>query len=110
LKEAPMLQPFAPPPAGSAALRGTGVALRTAQTIGIEWLDLVKQQADDWVATVERMAACRDPAEFASLQSSLLHRMGERTMSRSFVIADLAGTFLGRMVPGGTAPGPRRNP
>ena len=105
-----MLQPFASPPAGSAALRGAGVALRTAQTIGIEWLDLGKQQADDWVATAERMAACRDPAELASLQGSLLQRMGERTLSRSFVIADLVVSLLGRMVSGGTAPGPRRNP
>ncbi len=57
-----MQQPFATPSVGATALRGTGAAVRTAQTIGLEWLDLGKQSYEDVVATAGRWPPAATPA------------------------------------------------
>ena len=102
-----MQQPFATPLVGAASLRGTGAAIRTAQTIGLEWLDLGKQSYDDLVATAERMAACANPGQALTLQRALAQRMTERALARSVVVSDQVTALFGQML---RPVGPRRGP
>ena len=96
-----MQKPFATP------LRGTGAAIRTAQTIGLEWLDLGRQGYDDFVATLRRMAACRTPTEVLTLQGAVTHRMTERALARSVILSDQATTLYGHLL---RPAGPKRHP
>lgn len=106
-----MQQPFATPLVGAAAMRGTGAAIRTAQTIGIEWLDLGKQSYDDFVATMQGLPACRDPGEVLALQSAFVLRVTERILARSVVLSDQFVVFAGHLAHAATRPaGLRRSP
>lgn len=102
-----MPQSLATPLVGAAALRGSGAAIRTAQTIGLEWFDLGKQSYDDLVATAERMAACRDLTEAMTMQGALVQRMTERALARSVVLSDQVTALFGQML---RPAGPRREP
>ncbi len=92
-----MQKPFATPLIGAASLRGAGTAIRTAQTIGLEWLDLGKQSFDDLVATAGRLAACRSASEVMTVQSALAQRMTERALARSVVLSDQVTALVGQM-------------
>jgi len=102
-----MQQPFATPSVGTTALRDTGAAVRTAQTIGLEWLDLGKQSYEDVVATAGRMAACRSPGEALALQGDLVQRMTGRALARSVVLSDQFTALFGHLL---RPAGPRRLP
>lgn len=93
-----MQQPFAFPavpnaPGLGAAMRRAGAATRTAQTIGLEWLDYAKQSADDLKATMQKLATATTPAETFAIQGAYLRDAGERFASRSAVLGGLYATL-----------------
>ncbi len=102
-----MQQPFATPSVGATALRGTGAAVRTAQTIGLEWLDLGKQSYEDVVATAGRLAACRNPGEALALQGGPRPAHDRTGAARSVVLSDQFTALFGHLL---RPAGPRRLP
>lgn len=88
-----------PPAAGlSLALRRFGLASRTAQTLGIEWLDSAKQGLDDLAITMQRLATVRSPNELLAVQTAYLHRAGDRFTARSAVAGGLITTLAGDLM------------
>ena len=77
----------------STPLRRFGVASRTAQTLGIEWVDSTKQGLDDLADTAKALASARTAAEFLAIHASYLQRAGARLAARSTVTADLITTL-----------------
>lgn len=108
-----MRQPFAFP-AGlgtgglGAGLRRAGAATRTAQTIGLEGFDYAKQSADEFAATMRRLAAARTPAETFAIQGAFLRDAGERFTARSRVFGDLFVTLAADLARPMGAFGPSR--
>ncbi|MGU3666536.1 phasin family protein [Methylobacterium sp. A49B] len=91
--------PAFPPSAGTRlALRRLGHATRTAQTLGIEWLDSARQGLDDLAATAQRLAAARNPAEVLAVQTAYLSRAGERFTARATAANSLVATLAGDLM------------
>ncbi|MDP4024585.1 phasin family protein [Methylobacterium sp. NEAU 140] len=90
-----MLQPpFAVPVGpGRAALRGFGASVRTAQAIGIEWFDYLKQSYDDASCAVERLSSAATPADALAVQTAYLRTVAERFTARSAVFGGLYATL-----------------
>jgi phasin family protein len=97
----PQILPF--PQVRSVALRGAREAIHTAQTVGIEWMDLAKQGYDDALATTRQLMACRNPGEALALQGAFTQRAAERSLAQAKVLGDQVSASFGRLVP----PGPR---
>lgn len=91
-----------------AGLRRAGAATRTAQTIGLEWLDYAKQSSDDVTATMRRLASARTPAETFAIQGAFLRDAGERFTARSAVFGDLFATLAADLARPMGASGPSR--
>jgi phasin family protein len=91
--------PAFPPAAGaSLVLRRLGLATRTAQTLGIEWLDSAKQGLDDLAATAQRLATARNPAEVVAVQTAYLSRAGDRFTARATAASSLVATLAGDLL------------
>jgi hypothetical protein len=85
-------------------MRGTGEAIRTAQAVGIEWMDLAKQSYDDALATTRQVLACRNPGEAVALQGAFARRATDRSLMRARVLGDQVSALVGRLVPAGPRP------
>ena len=92
------LSPFPYAAGFGAPWRRLGVAGRTAQTLGIEWADSIKQGLDDLAATAKALAASRNPADVLTLQSAYLQRAGARLSARSAVTADQIAALAGDLL------------
>ncbi len=93
----PQILPF--PRGRSAAARGTGEAIRTVQTVGLEWMDLAKQGYDDALATTKQLMACRNPGEAMALHGAFAQRATERSLAQAKVLGDQVSALFGRLVP-----------
>ena len=59
--------------AGAAALgQSISAASRTSQTIGIEWMDYLKQVSSDVTATTEKVVKAKSPAKAIELQGAFM--------------------------------------
>ncbi len=99
---------FPVPPGFGTPFRRFGAASRTAQSVGIEWSDSVRQGLADFKATLGKIATARGPAEVLSVQSAYLHRAGERLVARTTVAADLASALTTDLLRLPAAPRPGR--
>ncbi len=80
--------------AGAAALsQSIGAASRTGQTIGIEWMDYLKQVSSEVAATTEKVAKAGSPAKAIELQSAFVKASGEQLMARAATFRDLYATL-----------------
>lgn len=71
------------------SLRRAGAATRTAQAIGLEWLDYAKQSSEDLAAAMQKLSAAGTPSETLAIQGAFLRAAGERFTARSATLGDL---------------------
>ena len=80
--------------AGAAALsRSVGAAARTSQTIGIEWMDYLKQVSSEVVATTEKVVKAGSPVKAMTIQGDFVKAAGELWMARAGTFRDLYATL-----------------
>ncbi|MCJ2111473.1 phasin family protein [Methylobacterium sp. E-025] len=80
--------------AGAAALsQSVGAAARTSQTIGIEWMDFLKQVSAEVTATTEKVVKAGSPAKAIEIQSAFVKTSGELWMARAATFRDLYATL-----------------
>ena len=93
-------------PVRAAALsRSVGAAARTSQTIGIEWMDYLKQVSSEVVAATEKVVKAGSPAQAMAIQGDFMKASGDLWMARAATFRDLyatlardmAGPFAGRL-------------
>lgn len=80
--------------AGADALgKSMGAAARTGQTIGIEWVDYLKQFSAEAAATTEKVVKSGSPAKAIEIQSAFVKSAGEQFMTRAATFRDLYATL-----------------
>lgn len=80
--------------AGAAALSTSmGAAARTGQTIGIEWMDYLKQVSADAAAATGKMAKAGSPAKAIAIQGAFVKASGEQLMTRAATFRGLYATL-----------------
>jgi hypothetical protein len=98
----PQYLPF--PQGRSLAMRGTSEAIRTAQSVGIEWMDLARQGREDALATTRQLMACRNPGDALALHGAFAQRALERSLTRARVVGDQVNALFGRLISSGARP------
>lgn len=85
--------------AGADALgRSVGAVARASQTIGIAWVDDLKQFGAEAAATAEKVAKSGSPAGAVAIQGAFVKASGERMMARAATVRALHATLVLEMV------------
>lgn len=69
--------------------KSMGNAVRGSQSIGIEWLDYLKQVGTEAAAAAEKVATARSPAKAIEAQSAYVKASGELFTARAATFRDL---------------------
>lgn len=87
----------APPPEAANLLASVGAAARTAQSIGIEWIDYARQSVAASSAAAEALSAAGTLAEAAAIQADYASGNWERLLDRAETLGGLYGTLASDM-------------
>ncbi|WP_336487626.1 phasin family protein [Methylobacterium nigriterrae] len=72
-----------------AVMKSFGAASKTAQTIGVEWVDFTKQSFEHTVATAEKLAKAGTLGKAMEIQAEYVKGSYERGLAQAATLRDL---------------------